>query len=80
MLGRKKRSGTSKTNELLPVQPSLTFLCFESPTALFGSQRNLVRTMLLDSAKGLSPEIEDDFGHQAGGEQLYTFFIRIFRL
>ena len=34
-------------------QSSLTFLCFESPTALFASQCNLLCTMWPDPAKGL---------------------------
>ena len=34
-------------------QSSPTFLCFESPTVLFVSQCNLVRTMWPDPAKGL---------------------------
>ena len=34
-------------------QSSPTFLCFESPTALFASQHNLFRTMWPDPAKGL---------------------------
>ena len=34
-------------------QSSPTFLCFESPTALFVSQYNLFRTMRPDPAKGL---------------------------
>ena len=34
-------------------QSSPTFLCFESPTALFASQCNLFRTMWLDPANGL---------------------------
>ena len=34
-------------------QPSSTFLCFESPTALFPSQCNSFRTMWPDPAKGL---------------------------
>ena len=35
------------------VEFSLTFLCFESPAALFASQHNLFSTMLLDRAKAL---------------------------
>ena len=42
---RKKPSGTSKTKEQYSYQSSPTFLCYESPTALFASQRNLFRTM-----------------------------------
>ena len=34
-------------------QSSLTFLCFDSPTALFVSQHNLFRTMQPDRAKDL---------------------------
>ena len=34
-------------------QSSLTFLCFESPTALFASKHNLFRTKWLDREKGL---------------------------
>ena len=34
-------------------QSSLTFLCFDSPTASFASQYNLFRTMWPDPAKGL---------------------------
>ena len=34
-------------------QSSVTFLCFESPTASFASQCNLFRTMWLNPAKGL---------------------------
>ena len=36
-------------------QFSSTFLCFESPTALFASQCNLFRTMWPDPAKGPLP-------------------------
>lgn len=32
MVGRKLHSETSKTKELLQVQPDFQFLCFESPT------------------------------------------------
>ena len=50
LLGRRYRSETYKTKELLPVQPG--FLCFESPTAQFArSQHNLFRTMT-ESCKG----------------------------
>ena len=43
MPGRKQRSETFKTKNLVPVQP--IFLCFESVTALFASQHDLFRTM-----------------------------------
>ena len=50
-------TGTSGTTVGLPkqrnsYQSSLTFLCFQNPTASFASQHNLFRTMWLDPAKG----------------------------
>ena len=43
-------------------QFSPTFLCFESPTALFASQCNLFRTMWPDPAKGLLAENIENSG------------------
>ena len=48
MLGRKWRSGTSKTKKLLPVQ--LGFPLFWKSHCVFASQHNLFRTMWPDRA------------------------------
>ena len=46
-------SAVGLPNQRNSYQSSPTFLCFESPTALFASQHNLFRTMWPDPAKGL---------------------------
>ena len=50
-------------------QSSPTFLCFESPTALFASLHNLFLTMWLDPAKGLLPH----FNHSARAGSQYDY-------